>query len=412
VLVENKDNDDGDNNKNNNTGFKNADLPDSLEEFGLSKYESRAYLTMIGKGSLAASEIAYYANLPRTKIYQTMKKLEKKRLAIISKQKPLICSAIPPEEAFAEIVNLHERRVRNMRNIVERLQKINDEGQRPKGSEERRYFILDANSTLEKINNLIANSRSSITAMLDPWGLRLFSQCKSSLVKAITNDIRIRVVLGSQCIGSESIFSLPEAIELKITADSIQSNLIVVDTNHVMSVDSSNGKASLFDSTDSLGTLQPKNFEEAWNKASEMKMLLNAEPTVAAKAIELMRIVENGLAVRMLEYAIKSRAEMPAELVDVIEEKYGFKLTSMSVTEVITLVDSALKISCLGGVKHDRSNNIVSLQSKVDSKHILPWALMLASYFKHIGIEPRILQQSKQAGIHLIHLRLAKSFTS
>src|SRR5918999_962572 len=94
------------------------DLPGSLEEFGLSKYEARAYLTMIGKGSLAVSEIAYYANLPRTKLYQTVKKLEKKKLAVITKQKPLICSAIPPEEAFAEIVNLHDRRVRNMKKIV------------------------------------------------------------------------------------------------------------------------------------------------------------------------------------------------------------------------------------------------------------------------------------------------------
>src|SRR6185312_13498709 len=124
---------------------------------------------MIGKGSLAASEIAYYANLLRTKIYQTIKKLEKKRLAVISKQKPLICSAIPPEEAFGEIVNLHERRVKNMSKIVVRLQKINDEGQRPKGSEERRYFILDPDSALAKIGNLIAASRSSITATLDTW---------------------------------------------------------------------------------------------------------------------------------------------------------------------------------------------------------------------------------------------------
>ena len=130
---------------NNNNGSNN-DLPGSLEEFGLSKYEARAYLTMVGKGSLAASEIAYYANLPRTKVYQTVKKLEKKRLAVVSKQKPLICSAIPPEEAFSEIVNLHVRWVTKMKKLVARLQKINDQAQRPKGSEEKRYFILDPNS--------------------------------------------------------------------------------------------------------------------------------------------------------------------------------------------------------------------------------------------------------------------------
>jgi HTH-type transcriptional regulator, sugar sensing transcriptional regulator len=390
---------------NNNNGSNN-DLPDSLEEFGLSKYEARAYLIMVGKGSLAASEIAYYANLPRTKVYQTVKKLEKKRLAVVSKQTPLICSAIPPEEAFSEIVNLHERRLKNMKKIVDHLQKINDQGQRLKGSEEKRYFILDPNSALKKIGNLIAHSRSFITAMLDPWGLRLLAQCRPSLVRAVTNGTRIRAILGAQCIGSESVFSLPEGIELKV-AD-VSSNLIIIDSTHMVSVDSSNGKAALFASMDPFGALQSKNFEELWGRANEVKCLLDAEPAIAIKAVELAKIVENGLSAQMLEYVINS--EMPAKLVDVMEEKHGFKISGMSATEVMDLVNLALKISCLGGLKHDRSNNIVSLQSKVDSKHVLPWALVLASYFKRAGNEPKIMQQSK--GTQLVHLRLARPVVS
>ena len=380
-----------------------SDLPGNLEEFGLSKYEARAYLTMIGKGSLAASEIAYYANLPRTKIYQTIKKLEKKRLAVISKQKPLIFSAIPPEEAFAEIVSLHERRVKNMKKIIDLLQRINDEGQRPKGSEERRYFILDANLALEKIGGLIASSRSSIIANLDQWGLRLISQCRPSLVSAITAGVRCRFILGMQCIGNESIFQLPEGIDLRI--GEVMSNLIIIDSNHMVSVDSSNGKAALFSSTDSYGALQSKNLEEAWNRAGEMKYLRETEPAVATKAVELARIVENGLSLRMLEYAAGGM-DMPAELVELIDEKYGLKISDMGATEIMDLIDSALKISCLGSLKHDKSNNIVSLQSKVESKHILPWALVLGSYFKRVGNEPRIMQQGKSA--QLVHIRLSR----
>jgi sugar-specific transcriptional regulator TrmB len=385
----------------------NNDLPGSLEEFGLSKYEARAYLTMIGKGSLAVSEIAYYANLPRTKVYQTVKKLEKKKLAVISKQKPLICSAIPPEEAFAEIVNLHDRRVKNMRKIVDSLQKINDESQRPKGSEERRYFILDANSTLERIGSLIADSRSSVTATLDPWGLRLLSQCKASIVRALTAGVRLRIILGSQCIGNENVFQLPDGIELR-TAE-VASNLIIIDSSYLVLIDSSNGKAAFFASTDSFAMLQAKNFEEAWSSASEMKYLLDMQPEAAAKAVELIRIVENGLAAKMLEYAV-SRLDMSAELVEVIDEKYGLNISGMSANEIMDLIDSALKISCLGGLKHDRSNNMVSLQSKLDSKQVLPWALVLASYFKSIGNEPRIMQQQQQQGknMQLMHLRLSK----
>jgi sugar-specific transcriptional regulator TrmB len=389
----------------------NIDLPGSLEEFGLSKYEARAYLTMIGKGSLAVSEIAYYANLPRTKVYQTVKKLEKKKLAVISKQKPLICSAIPPDEAFAEIVNLHDRRVRNMKKIVDSLQKINDESQRPKGSEERRYFILDANSTLEKISSLIADSRSSVTATLDPWGLRLVSQCKPSVVRALTAGVRLRMILGSQCIGNENVFQLPDGIELR-TAE-VVSNLIIIDSSYMVSIDSSNGKAAFFASTDSFAMLQAKNFEEVWSSASEMKYLLDMQPEVAAKAVELIRIVENGLAAKMLEYAI-SRLDMSSELVEVIDERCGLKISGMSATEMMDLIDSALKISCLGGLKHDRNNNIVSLQSKLDNKQILPWALVLASYFKFTGNEPRIMQQQQQQqqeqgkSVQLMHLWLSK----
>lgn len=381
----------------------NSDLPSSLEEFGLSKYEARAYLTMIGRGSLAASDLAYYANLPRTKVYQTVKKLEKKRLAVISKQKPLICSAIPPEEAFGEIVNLHERRVRNMRKIVERLQRINDEGQRPKGSEERRYFILDPDSALAKVGSLIATSRSSVTATLDAWGLRLVSQCRGQLVKAVTNGAKVRFIVDSRCIGSESLFSLPEDIDLRM-AD-VSANLIMIDSAHMFSIDSSNGKAALFASPDSYGTLQIRGFEELWGKATELKHVLGGQPAIAARAIELARAVENGLSAHMLECAINNE-DPSSELLDIMEKKYGLSFAGMGAAEMLELVDSALKISCLGGARHDRGNNIVSLQSKAEGKHVLPWAVVIASYFRRSGNEPRIMQ-SKQSP-QLAHVRLAR----
>lgn len=381
----------------------------SLEEFGLSKYEARAYLTMIGKGSLAASEIAYYANLPRTKIYQTLKKLEKKRLAIVSRQKPLICSAIPPEEAFAELVGLHERRLKNMKKIIEHLQKLNDEGQKPKGSEERRYFILDANSALERVSSLIAHSRSAVLATLDEWGLRLVSQCKPSLVKALTNGSKIRLVLGSQCIDNENIFSIPEAVEMRLSGNgAVLANHLIVDSTHMVSIDSSNGKAALFSSQDSFGAFQSKSLETEWHRATDLKHALESDLSVAARAIQLTRALENGMSSKMLEYAVSvNNTEMPAELVDLIDEKYGMSLGKMTAQEMMDLVDSALRISCLGGLKHDRANNIVSLQSKAEGKNALPWALVLASYFRRAGNDARIMQQGGK-NLQLVQLRLSK----
>lgn len=382
--------------------IENNDLPSSLEEFGLSKYEARAYLTILGRGSLAASDLAYYANLPRTKVYQTVKKLEKKRLAVVSKQKPLICSAIPPEEAFGEIVSLHERRVKNMSKIVERLQKLSDEGQRPRGSEERRYFILDADSTLAKVASLIAGARSSMTATIDAWGLRLLSQCKSQLVKAATNGARIRLIAGTQCVGSEGLFSLPDGIELRM--GDVHSNVMIIDSAHMVSIDSSNGKAALFASLDAYAGLQSRGFEEAWGRATEVRHVLEAEPTVAAKAMELARAVDNGLASHMLEYAVNSE-DPSMGILEVMDKKYGIRLAGLGSSEMLELVDSALKISCAGGLKHDRSNNILSIHTKADGKHMLPWAIVLASYFCKAGNDAKIMQNKSSP--QLVHLRLA-----
>jgi hypothetical protein len=140
-----------------------------------------------------------------------------------------------------------------------------------------------------------------------------------------------------------------------------------------------------------------------------MKYLLEMQPEAAVKAVELIRIVENGLAAKMLEYAI-GRLDMSSELVQVLDEKYGLNISGMSPSEMMDLIDSALKISCMGGLKHDRNNNMVSLQSKLDSKQVLPWALVLASYFKSTGNEARIMQQQQQQGktMQLMHLWLSK----
>lgn len=386
--------------------YNSTDLVGSLEEFGLSKYEAKAYLTMIDKGSLAASEIAYYSNLPRTKVYPTLKKLEKKKLSAISQKKPLVCSAIPPEEAFGEIVELHERRLKNMKKIVDKLRRINEEGQAPTGSEERRYFVIDPKSALEKVGNLIASSKSSINAVLDVWGIRLISQCKLSLIRAVTNGIRIRLVIANQCIGNENLFLLPEGIDLKI--GNVSSNIIIIDSNNMISVDSSNGKAAVFTSMDIFGLSQLRNFEEQWSNAMEVKHIVNTEPGIALQAIQLTKIVENGLLSCMFTYAINPCTDSSALLIKSME-KCGIRVSDTNVNKILNIIDSALRMTYSGSLKHDKSNNIISIQSKIDRKPVFPWAILLTSYFDHIGNESRIMQNSERdSNAEIIHIKLSK----
>ena len=76
---------------------------------------------------------------------------------------------------------------------------------------------------------------------------------------------------------------------------------------------------------------------------------------------------------------------MSAELVEVIDEKYGLKITGMSANEIMDPGRLALKISCLGGLKHDRNKNVVSLQSKLTASRSYPGRLCWHLHFKWHG---------------------------
>jgi HTH-type transcriptional regulator, sugar sensing transcriptional regulator len=385
--------------------YNNTELVMSLEEFGLSKYEAKAYLTMIGKGSLSASEIAYYSNLPRTKVYPTLKKLEKKKLSVISQQKPVICSPISPEEAFGEIVELHERRLKNMKKIVEILQRINNEAQSPAGSEEKRYFILDPTSALERVANLIASSRSSVNAILDVWGIRLISQCKLSLLRAINSGIKIRLVIANQCIGNESLFSLPEGINFKV--GEVSSNMIIIDSNNMISIDGSNGKAAIFMSMDIFVLSQMKIFDEKWNSALDISHSITTKPEIMLKAAQLTKTIEDGLYSYLFAYAINPSVESAGPLIKSME-RLGIKISDTDVHTILNIIDIALRMHYSGYLKHDKSNNIIVIQSKIENKHVLPLAVLLTSYFKYIGNESKIMQNFKQASAEIIHIKLSK----
>jgi hypothetical protein len=293
-----------------------------------------------------------------------------------------------------------------MKKIVDILQKINDEVQNPTGSEERRYCILDPKSALEKVNSLIASSKSSINAILDVWGLRLISQCKTSLLRAINNRIKIRLIVANQCIGNESLLTLPEGIHLKI--GDVFSNTIIIDTNSMISIDSSNGKAALFTSIDIFGLSQLRNFEEGWNNAIEINNPVNTDPDIIANAIQLTKAIEDGLSSHLFVHFINPGNDSPGIFVKSME-KCGIKISDNHVHKVLNIIDLALRMQFSGSLKHDKSSNTIIIQSKPESKPVLPWAVLLTLYLKYIGNESKIIQSSKQGSCaQIIHIKLSK----
>ena len=179
-------------------------LTGSLEEFGLSKYESQAYIALISKGTISASELAYYSEIPRTKIYPTLLKLESKKLAIISKSKPIMCTAISPEDAFDEVIHEQINKVNAMNTLVSNLKKASEKSRKSRGSEEKRYFHISTNKVLSQLQTMIEGSKSSIKIMTDQGGLGLLAECKEQLSGVVRRNLDIKLIIPTSQRGSES----------------------------------------------------------------------------------------------------------------------------------------------------------------------------------------------------------------
>lgn len=378
------------------------DLVANLEEFGLSKYESMAYITLVSRGTLAASEIAYYSNLPRTKIYTTLKKLERKKLSTLSSQKPMIATANPPNEAFGDIITLQERRLASMHNILDNLEKLREEGK--KSYEEKKYLILEPNVVVRKIEELISSSKSNIDLILDSWGQNVVFQCKPSIAAASKKGVKIKMLLEIESLNTDGIGTLSDCVETR--SDTISGNILIFDYKKIIFIDSTNGKASLVMTADPFGSAYVKLFDEKWRKALRLNVGM-LDDKVPKAALILSKIVESELSQVLLDMSMKQDIDY-ALLINEIE-KFGGDTQCRSIEEIISIVDYALRISYSGYLKYENQNNILKLHSHSKDRSIVPWALIIVGYIKKFGNDAQIIHDSMGLNTNTVYIKLLHS---
>jgi HTH-type transcriptional regulator, sugar sensing transcriptional regulator len=256
-------------------GNVNNEILGGLEELGLSKYEASAYYSLLGKGMISATEIAFHSNLPRTKIYFILKKLEKKNLVFINYQKPLMFRALSPKDSFDNILSKYENRINSLKKIIEILQQINEKGLKNKGIEEKRYLVLNQFSTDSKIIELLKNTNESIDISLNHWGNVILNASKEEILKAIYRGVKVRILFDFMCRADSII--LPNAIEKK--SAKISTNMFIFDNNSMIIINNDGTKSAYFDSHEIFVPTLVCQFNDTWVKMeTESLKSKNIEP--------------------------------------------------------------------------------------------------------------------------------------
>ncbi|MFM8658536.1 MAG: TrmB family transcriptional regulator [Candidatus Nitrosotenuis sp.] len=380
---------------------KEREITVSLEEFGLSQYEARAYVTLITKGTISASDVAFYAELPRTKVYPVLLKLQQKKLAIISKSKPVMCTAIAPEDAFDEIVHEQIGKVEAMNTLVTKMKKISEDSKKARGAEEKRYFHINANYVPDRMRTMIDGSKTSIHITADSWGLSILAECKEELLSVLRRNLDVRLIVPVSVIGSESFRNIPDGVKIR-SSETVQ-NCFIFDDTEILIMDNTNGRSAVFSGTDILSASQARLFAILWKDALKIDNLSEMTKSQALEVCKIINLInQNGLGFALHSILSTKKYVDFTKFLD----KSGISLKDKTLEQVIDIVNSTLEMTCSGRVQYDEKTNNIILESKVNSGHSLPWAMLIESYLEQKGNHPKMIYQSDSHKGEMIHLKI------
>ena len=377
----------------------------SLEEFGLSKYEAQAYVTLIAKGTISASELAYYSEIPRTKTYPTLLKLENKKLVIISKSKPIMCTAIAPEDAFDGIIHEQINKVNAMNSLISDLKKASEESRKSRGSEERRYFHMSANNVLSQLKTMIEGSKSSIKIMTDQWGFGLLAECKEQLLSVLRRNLDVKILVSPSQICSESYRTIPDGVEIR--ASDITQNCFIFDETELLMINNDNGKGAIFSSTEILGINQEKIFSDIWKNAIKTKALADMTKTEAQEIYKIIKTVNESGLTHILNSAMISK-KTDVDMLKLLE-KNGISLKSKTLDDIIEIIDAVMQITCSGHVNFEANTKNITLESKMNSGHSLPWVSILDGCLQKQGYKTRTVYQTNSNKGEKVLIKISKN---
>lgn len=143
-----------------------------LARLGLTGYEARAYVGLLGRGSFTAAQVSRQADLPRQRIYDVLGSLVEKGLAVARPGKVVKYGAVAPELAIQRLIEAQRRSLedleRSAANAVAQLTPRFTAGQEQTDPLDYIEVLRDAGAINERFAELQAAVRDEILVFTKP----------------------------------------------------------------------------------------------------------------------------------------------------------------------------------------------------------------------------------------------------
>ncbi|RLF95695.1 hypothetical protein DRN45_00485 [Thermococci archaeon] len=122
---------------------------EQLQRVGLTEYESRVYLSLLGSRFNSATLLAKRSGVPRTKIYTVLESLESKGWIKIYSGSPLLFKSVNPVKIFEKYKKNYERLLDSIQSMLEEVEKM-----------EEKFVITNYNIGLESLKNILKEAKT------------------------------------------------------------------------------------------------------------------------------------------------------------------------------------------------------------------------------------------------------------
>jgi len=172
------------------------------ENFGLSEYEAKAYLSLVTHGASEARKLSLACGVPRTKIYGTLKKLMERGLVVEVVGEPRKFAPTSPEKAFKPYLqSFREKTSDRVISLVEsdRLLQLLEEAYKKtslKGEPERGdvWIIRRRPEIIRSIREMLCRAERSVNVITTEKGLVLFYKTVGKLLdKTVESGVNVRI---------------------------------------------------------------------------------------------------------------------------------------------------------------------------------------------------------------------------
>jgi len=388
----------------------------SLQEFGLSEYESKVYTTLLKYGRMKVKDISLKSGVPRTKAYGVVKSLSEKGLVEFSGKDPLYCMPTAPEEVLSKRLEEEKKRFRKMVLAYKKLEELKKETILPTDFEERKYTVYSMKTFQNRLKEILENTSKSFYACLNWWGLNVLSE-NIEKVNALSKGASVKIIVGLYN-DDRIIERFDSTIDVRVTGKSVGVNIMLFDDKTTVLLEES-GKITEINDVEVCRLAKEIIIEKFYKKSLSWRKAYQIIQLGGEDIITLYSGEE-----RVYEAFVQAVAEtvFDEEKIYQIGEKFVENLTMMLQIdlfnkgfEVQQPIISALISENLGkdsSVRFDPLTRLYVLETPMASKGLpaTVWLFALAGAAKRNEMSFKILQNTsiQAEGKHIIQAKIEK----